>query len=67
MQKNNCLSEVNLFLFKNSPELFKVESATVNCHPNPYLSLVAQREHICIFTDPYCESLGFLWLEVMVD
>ena len=37
-----------MFLFKNSPELLKVEKATVNCHPNPYFSLLAQREHIYI-------------------
>ena len=37
---------INFSLLKNSPELFKVVSATVYCHANPYISLIAQREHI---------------------
>ena len=64
MQKNNHFSGVNLSSLKNSPELFKVESANVYCHANPNISHIAQRKHICILTDAHCVSLGFLWLNV---
>ena len=66
MQKNNHFSGVNLSSLKNSPELFKVESANVYCHANPNISHIAQRKHICILTDAHCVSLGFLWLNVKV-
>ena len=39
-QINNLLTEENLCLFKNSPELFKVESATVYCHEYSYILLM---------------------------
>ena len=60
MQKNNYLSEVNLSLFKTTTDIFKVESANVHFHSNPYISPITQRSHICIFTEAHCVSLGFL-------
>ena len=46
----------------------KMKSATVYFHANPCISLVAQREHICISTvEADCRSLGILWLDVKVD
>ena len=52
---------INLSLLKNSLEPWeKVENAIVYCHANPYISLIAQREHICVFTNAHCMSLGFL-------
>ena len=51
MQKNNHLSEVNLYLFKTKPSILKIENANVHFHANPYISPNAQREHICIFTE----------------
>ena len=59
MQKNN-LSWENWLLFKNSSAIFKVEGATVYFHANSLISLVAQREHTCLFTDAHCVSLGAL-------
>ena len=43
MQKNNYLSEVNLSLFKTTTDIFKVESANVHFHSNPYISPITQR------------------------
>ena len=60
MQKNNHLSWENLLLFKNSSTIFKVEGATVYFHANSLISLIAQHEHTCLFTDPHCVSLGAL-------
>ena len=60
IRKNNHLSWENLPLFKNSLKIFKVESAIIYCHENSLISLIAQREHTCIFTDAHCVSLGAL-------
>ena len=43
MQKNNYLSEVNLSLFKTTTDIFKVKSANVHFHSNPYISPITQR------------------------
>ena len=60
IRKNNHLSWENLPLFKNSLKLFKFESAIIYCHANSLISLIAQRERTCIFTDTLCVSLGAL-------
>ena len=60
MQKKNHLSWENLPLFKNSSTISKVEGATVYFHANSLISLIAQREHTCLFTDAHCVSLGAL-------
>ena len=60
IRKNNHLSWEDLPLFKNSLKLFKFESAIIYCHANSLISLIAQREHTCIFTDTLCVSLGAL-------
>ena len=51
MQENNDFSGVNLSLFKTRPDLWKIESANVHFHANPYISPYAEREHICIFVE----------------
>ena len=66
MQKNNYLSGLNLSFFKTIQHLQKVETANVHFHINLRISHIAQRERICIFTEAYCVSLGFLWLDVNV-
>ena len=60
IRKNNHLSWEDLPLFKNSLKLFKFESAIIYCHANSLISLIAQREYTCIFTDTLCVSLGAL-------
>ena len=59
-KKNNHASGIDLSLFKTIPALLKVESANLHYHANAYMSPIVQREHICIFTEAYCVSLGFL-------
>ena len=43
---------------------FLRSGVVVHFHANPYISPIAQREYVCIFTEAHCVSLGFLWLEV---
>ena len=63
------LSNLSGFVNKFSPvdqflcPLFK----KLRCRSFPCKSLyspIAQREHVCIFTEAHCVSLGFLWLDV---
>ena len=59
------LSNLSGFVNKFSPvDQFLRSSVVVHFHANPYILPIAQREHVCIFTEAHCVSLGFLWLDV---
>ena len=54
------LSNLSGFVNKFSPvdQIFYVHflrsSVVVHFHANPYISPIAQREHVCIFTEAHC-------------
>ena len=43
---------------------FLRSSVPVHFHANPYISPIAQREHVCICTEAHYVSLGVQWSDV---